>query len=176
MNVSDHVILVDEYDHPIGSCEKLAAHRTGQLHRAFSVFITRVNKGVLELLLQQRHPNKYHSGGLWANSCCSHPRVGEDTLSAAMRRVKEELGIHSDLIAIGSFIYHVQFENGLHEYEYDHVLLGSYSGTPDKQDEIPFDEKEIMSIKWMSIDDLMQDSQAHPDNYVAWLPKVLEFI
>src|SRR5688572_19216713 len=107
--------------------EKMEAHEKGLLHRAFSVFIFN-DKG--EMLLQQRALNKYHSGGLWTNACCSHPRPGEDTLQAAKRRLQEEMGIETPLTLKTSFTYKTAFENGLTEHEFDHIFTGTFNGEP----------------------------------------------
>lgn len=118
----EEVILVNEKDEPIGTMEKLEAHQKGALHRAFSVFLFNP-KG--ELLLQRRALHKYHSAGLWTNTCCSHPRPGEETSAAAHRRLKEEMGMEADLRFMTSFQYRSEFENGLTEHEFDHVFIGS---------------------------------------------------
>ena len=119
------VILVNERDEPIGVIGKMEAHKQGVLHRAFSVFIFN-SKG--EILLQQRAFNKYHSAGLWTNACCSHPQPGEDSLSAALRRLNEEMGFQTSLEKVFDFIYKVSFDNGLIENEFDHVFIGEYEG------------------------------------------------
>ena len=117
------MILVNERDEPLGSMEKMEAHRKGALHRAFSVFIFN-SRG--EMLLQQRALKKYHSGGLWTNACCSHPRPGETNEAAALRRLREEMGFDTSLQQIFSFTYRASFNNGLTEHEYDHVFAGIY--------------------------------------------------
>ena len=131
MTNSPQVQLVDLFDRPCGSAEKLAAHRQPLLHRAFSVFLYHEDA----LLLQQRAWQKYHCGGLWANTCCSHPQPGEALPAAAHRRLREELAIDCPLTEIGSFVYYHPFANGLYEYEYDHIFVGSWHGTaqPDPQ-------------------------------------------
>src|SRR5271168_1810255 len=118
MQQPEEVILVDESDQPLGTMEKMEAHRRAVLHRAFSVFIFN-SRG--EMLLQQRAPDKYHSAGLWSNACCSHPRPGEETADAASRRLKEELGFTTPLEELFHFTYKSEFGNGLTEYEFDHV-------------------------------------------------------
>ena len=123
----EEVILVNEADEQIGVMEKMEAHEKGLLHRAFSVFIFN-DKG--EMLLQQRALNKYHSGGLWTNACCSHPRPGEDTLQAAKRRLMEEMGIETSLTLKNSFTYKTAFENGLTEHEFDHIFIGTFNQEP----------------------------------------------
>lgn len=119
--MTENVILVDKNDQPIGQGEKTAVHKAGQLHRAFSILIFN-DKG--KLLLQQRAKGKYHCPRLWSNTCCSHPRPGEDILVAAHRRLQEEMGFDCPLEDKFSFIYKVKFDNGLTEHEYDHVLIG----------------------------------------------------
>ena len=116
------VILVDKTDNPIGEMEKQEAHIKGVLHRAFSIFIFN-SKG--EVLLQQRAFHKYHSGGLWTNTCCSHPRNGETTIQAANRRLKEEMGMSCALTEEFTFIYKAKLDNDLYEHELDHVLFGT---------------------------------------------------
>ena len=118
------VVLVNKLDQPVGTMEKIAAHRKAVLHRAFSIFIFNT-KG--EMLLQQRAFDKYHSGGLWTNACCSHPCPGEDTLQAANRRLQEEMGFQTVLQKIFEFTYKSEFDNGLTEHEYDHVFAGTYN-------------------------------------------------
>lgn len=154
------VILVDEKDTAIGVCEKMEAHQKGILHRAFSIFIFN-NKG--EMLLQQRAVSKYHSGGLWTNACCSHPAQGEETIVAAKRRLQEELGFDVAIEKIFDFVYKAEFDNGLTEYEFDHVFVGQHDG------EINFNKKEIMDICYKSIKEVGQSLQTHPSKYTAWL-------
>ena len=122
--MEDRVILVDIFDNQIGSGEKMRVHREGRLHRAFSVFLYDGRK----MLIQQRNPEKYHSGGLWANACCSHPRDRETLEEAVDRRMSEELGIQPEVREIDSFVYRAVYGDGLSEYEYDHVFLGKYRG------------------------------------------------
>jgi isopentenyl-diphosphate delta-isomerase len=121
------VILVDSNDAPIGTMEKLEAHQKGALHRAFSVFAF---NGRGELLLQRRAPHKYHSAGLWTNTCCSHPAPGEDTEAAAHRRLQEEMGFDCPITHIGSLTYRTEFANGLIEHEFDHIFIGRFDGQP----------------------------------------------
>lgn len=154
-----NVILVDENDKEIGSCEKLEAHQQGWLHRAFSIFIFN-RRG--EMLLQQRALNKYHSPGLWTNACCSHPAPGEKLEEAASRRLEEELGISTSLEKRFDFIYRAEFENGLTEYEFDHVLVGEYEGN------IDFNKEEVMDIAWKDVRMVEQELEADPSKFSAW--------
>ncbi len=153
------VILVDEKDHPAGRMEKMKAHQKALLHRAFSIFIF---NGKGEMLLQKRAANKYHSAGLWTNACCSHPQPGEDTLMAAGKRLQEEMGFTTTLVKAFDFIYKAPFDNGLTEYEFDHVLVGTYTGeiipNPDEVDDFCF--KPVKQIK--------ESLQFSADKYTAW--------
>ena len=153
------VILVDEQDKPVGSMKKMEAHQKGLLHRAFSVFI--FNSGG-EMLLQQRAKNKYHSGGLWTNACCSHPNPGEDIQTAASRRLKEEMGFTTELKKIFDFIYRSDFENGLTEFEFDHVFIGEYNGPFDP------DQNEISDYSFKSLDEIRSLLQQQPELFTAW--------
>jgi isopentenyl-diphosphate Delta-isomerase len=154
------VILVDEHDNEIGTGEKLLVHEQGRLHRSFSIFVFN-EQG--EVLLQQRAKTKYHSGGLWSNTCCSHPKPGEATLDAAHRRLKEEMGFDAELKEVFEFVYKVALDHGLTEYEYDHVCIGTFSGTPAPNPE------EVGDYKYMSMEDLKQDISNHPELYTYWL-------
>ncbi len=153
------VILVDANDNPIGYREKLEVHEQGLLHRAFSIFIFNA-KG--EMLLQQRALNKYHSGGLWTNTCCSHPLPGEDTLSAARRRLKEEMGFETSIEKVFDFVYKADFENGLTEYEFDHVFAGEYEGI------IDFNTEEVMGFCYRNFLEIRHGLQTDPQQYTAW--------
>lgn len=156
----EEVILVDTNDNEIGVMEKMQAHREGILHRAFSVFIFNSKK---ELLLQQRAYTKYHSGGLWTNTCCSHPRPDENTLDAAKRRLLEEMGMECKLKKLFTFIYKERLDNELTEHELDYVYIG-YS------DEKPLINKdEVADWKYLRISDLLNHIEAHPENYTMWL-------
>lgn len=165
------VILVNELDEPIGTMEKLEAHQKGLLHRAFSVFITNA-KG--ELLLQQRALNKYHSGGLWTNTCCSHPLPDEDVIAASHRRLVEEMGFDCELTEVFSFTYRAEFDNGLTEYEFDHVLIGQYDG------EIQPDNAEVMNHKFASPNEIRFLLLTAPETFTHWFhiafPKIAAFI
>lgn len=153
------VILVDEEDNASGECEKLKAHTGGLLHRAFSVFIFN-SKG--EMLLQQRAMDKYHSGGLWTNACCSHPSPGEDTHAAALRRLQEEMGFTTSIEKIFDFVYKADFENGLTEYEFDHVFVGYYDG------EISFNSEEVMDFRYMDMNSVRNWLASDPEQFTAW--------
>ena len=170
MRKTEEVILVNEMDEPVGVMEKMEAHRKGILHRAFSVFIFN-NKG--EMLLQQRALNKYHSGGLWTNACCSHPMPGEETPDAASRRLQEELGFTSALKKIFDFTYRTEFDNGLIEHEFDHVFAGIYEG------EIKFNPEEVKDYCYKKMDAIKQSLESHPSKYTSWFllafPKIEEW-
>jgi isopentenyl-diphosphate delta-isomerase len=166
----EQVILVDEHDVLTGTMEKMAAHEKALLHRAFSVFIFNAQG---DLLLQQRAKEKYHSGGLWTNSCCSHPRPGEETLAAATRRLREEMGFETPLEKIFDFVYKADFDNGLTEYEFDHVFVGYYDG------EINPDRKEVSDYAHVSMQEVAASMEEEPGKYTAWFhiafPKVLHW-
>lgn len=150
MPTRNTVILVDNNDAELGLADKLVAHQQGLLHRAFSVMLYRYNNGKLEFLLQQRANTKYHCGGLWTNTCCSHPQLNENLLLSAKLRLQDELGdIYIDslnLINIGHFVYKTNFDNGLIEHEYDHVLIGEYTGLPAN-----FNKTEVQAVEWLDI-------------------------
>lgn len=165
---NDELILVDGLDREIGTATKLRAHVEGRLHRAFSVVLVRGMGGTPEILMAQRARGKYHSGGLWANSCCSHPRVGEAVLDAAYRRVREELGCRAlDLREIASFVYRAEYANGLVEHEYDHVLIGRCEGIPQP------DPSEVEDVRWVAMEDLAAELAYSPEHFCAWAPMVL---
>jgi isopentenyl-diphosphate delta-isomerase len=153
------VILVDEQDRQSGTMEKLAAHKQGLLHRAFSIFIFNSNG---KMLLQRRALKKYHSGGLWTNACCSHPEPGEGLDQATTRRLKEEMGFETSVEKLFDFIYKTSFENGLIEYEFDHVFAGEYDGA------ITPDSEEAMDYCYKSVPEISQSLQAQPHLYSAW--------
>ena len=158
--MNEIVVLVDENDVQIGVQEKLAAHQAGNLHRAFSVFIFN-SEG--KLLLQQRALTKYHSPGVWTNTCCSHPRPGESVLEAAHRRLPEEMGFDCEVTELFTFTYRTPFTNGLTEYEYDHVLIGKYDKDP-----IP-NPTEVEAFQWISLKELKQNLSRSPKHYSSWL-------
>ena len=161
----ENVVLVDRNDNPIGLMPKLEAHEKGVLHRAFSVFILN-KKG--QLMLQRRALDKYHSPGLWTNTCCSHPRESESNIEAGVRRLKEEMGFTTPLKSMFSFIYKSKFDNGLTEHEFDHVLLGYY----DKQ---PFINKiEVSDWKWMSLDKIILEIKNKPEDFTVWFKIIFE--
>ena len=159
------VQLVDAEDNPNGSMEKLEAHEKGALHRALSVLIINSKK---EILLQRRALEKYHSPGLWTNTCCSHPYPGEDPNEAARRRLQEEMGMSSELTFLFKFQYKCDFENGLIEHELDHVFIGKTDDTPH------LNTDEAMAFKWMSIENLEQDMLSYPENYTFWFKLIIE--
>src|SRR5690554_6725590 len=169
--MNELLILVDENDREIGAMEKLPVHEKGLLHRAFSIFVFN-NAG--ELLLQQRADGKYHSEGLWTNTCCSHPLAGENVADAADRRLMEEMGMRCDLEHQFSFVYKHRFANGLTEHELDHVFFGKSEETP-----IP-NPAEVKDWKYMKVHDLEADLGLHPEIYTEWLkicfPKVKEHL
>lgn len=145
--------------------EKLEAHQKGALHRAFSIFVFNHNQ---ELLIHKRASEKYHSGDLWTNTCCSHQQPGESNLAAGKRRLQEEMGFTCELKEVGSFIYQVDFENGLAEHELDHILVGRFSEEPEVNPE------EASEWKYISIADLQKDIQENPSQYTYWFKHILE--
>ena len=163
--MEDQVILVDERNNEIGVAEKMTAHISGKMHRALSVFVFDASG---RLLLQKRAALKYHSGGLWSNTCCSHSRPGESTASAARRRLQEEMGIDCELTEVFSFIYRAVFPNGLIEHEYDQVFFGRYDDEPRPNPE------EVEDWKWVNLAQLEADIKKHPDSYSYWLTSCLD--
>lgn len=157
--MSERLILVDEKDNIIGTEEKLKTHIDGLLHRAFSVVIFN-NKG--QLLIQKRDENKYHSAGLWANSCCGHPRPGESNMEAAKRRLQEELGFSCDLIKINELKYSLKLQNGLYEKEYTHIFAGTYDGA------LKLNPDEVSEVKWENLRKLQEKSNLMPEHYAPW--------
>lgn len=153
------VILVDEQDVAKGAMEKLEAHKKGVLHRAFSIFIFN-SRG--EMLLQQRATNKYHSGGLWTNTCCSHPGPDEDILEAAQKRLQEEMGFTIELEKVFDFIYRADFNNGLTEYEFDHVFAGEYEGV------VAYNKNEVMDYCYKSMEDIRHSLEQQPQKFTQW--------
>jgi isopentenyl-diphosphate delta-isomerase len=163
----EEVILVSPNDAAIGSAEKLEAHLTGALHRAISVFLFD-DQG--RLLMQQRAAGKYHSAGVWSNTCCGHPRPGESARDAADRRLFEEMGIRCELKESCVFTYTAVLEKGLTEHEVDHVFTGCFAGAP-----LP-NPGEVQSWGWMSLPQLKEDLSRNPERYSAWLPIALREI
>lgn len=163
--VEEQVILVDNNDVTTGTMEKLEAHRTGTLHRAISVFIFNT-KG--EWLLQKRAAEKYHSGGLWTNACCSHPRPGEETQAAAARRLHEEMGLQCDLEFAFAFQYKADVGNGLTEHELDHVFIGKTDALPKP------DPAEASSWKYASFAEIHALTERYPDSFTAWFRMIYE--
>ena len=163
----DELILVDLYDRPVGHLDKNAVHEKGLLHRAFSVFLTDGER----MLIQRRAYGKYHSGGLWANACCSHPRVGETLQEAVPRRLKEELGICCEVKELGAFVYYARYSDTMHEYEYEHIFIGHFEG------EVTPDPEEIAETRWIRFEDLEKEMMEDPDRFSVWFmiaaPQVL---
>ena len=158
--MNDYVILVDENNNQIGLEEKILAHKKNLLHRAFSIFIFNDS---FEILLQKRAPNKYHSGNLWTNTCCSHPLENLSLVEPAKKRLVEEMGIKANLNEVFSFIYQAEFDNGLSEYEYDHVLFGISNNQP------ILNPDEAIDYKWIKISDLKAQIEKNPGNFTVWL-------
>lgn len=164
----DMLILVDGLDREIGSATKLGAHVEGALHRAFSVVLVRDGQDGLELLLAKRSLLKYHSGGLWANSCCSHPRAGEGVVEAAYRRVPEELGCEAlELRDVCAFLYRAEFDNGLVEHEFDHVVVGRCAG------DVSPNPAEASEARWVGFDELAAELAHEPRKFSVWAPIAL---
>ena len=161
----EEVILVDVNDTPVGTMPKMEAHEKAILHRAFSVFI--LNKEG-QLMLQQRALHKYHSPGLWTNTCCSHQRMGETNLEAGARRLQEEMGFETPLEELFSFIYKAPFDNGLTEHELDHVLLGHHNAVPE------INTEEVASWKWMDLDKVAKEIITMPDQYTVWFKIIFD--
>ena len=163
--MEENVILVDKNDTQIGLMSKLDAHKKGILHRAFSVFVLNNNN---EIMLQKRAYNKYHSAGLWTNTCCSHQREGENSVEAGKRRLLEEMGFETELKIITSFIYKVEFENGLTEHELDYLLIGKYLKSP------VINKQEVADWKWMKVELIADDIKLNPNNYTSWFKIIFD--
>ena len=163
--MEENVIIVDKNDNQIGLMPKLDAHKKGVLHRAFSVFVLNNNN---EIMLQKRAYNKYHSGGLWTNTCCSHQREGENSIEAGKRRLLEEMGFETELKIITSFIYKVEFENGLTEHELDYLLIGRYLKSP------VINKQEVADWKWMKVELIADDIKLNPNNYTSWFKIIFD--
>ncbi|WP_316814673.1 isopentenyl-diphosphate Delta-isomerase [Pedobacter nyackensis] len=159
-DTKEKVILVDDNDNQIGEMSKLEAHFKGKLHRALSVFVFNT-KG--ELLMQQRAKDKYHSGGKWTNTCCSHPRLGEKTHDAAVRRLDEEMGMVVELVPVFRFRYQAEVMKGVIEHEYDHVFFGV-------TDDLPvINPAEVSAYEYVNMDVLSKELISNPDKYTEWL-------
>lgn len=163
--MSEKVILVDEHDQELGLMEKMEAHRKGLLHRAFSIFVLN-SRG--ELLLQQRAFSKYHSGGLWTNTCCSHPRKEEKTIEAAHRRLQEEMGFDCELNYVLEFTYQAALDKNMKEHEYDHVFTGTYDKNP------TLNPQEAHDFKWLSLDTIKEDIKLRPAEYTEWFKIIFD--
>lgn len=169
MTSNKNIILVNPDDEEIGIIEKIRGHKYGMLHRAFSVVIFRMKNKKIETLLQQRNRNKYHGGGLWTNTCCSHPYPGEEIQLAAQQRLKEEMGIEVKLQPAGKFHYIAQLDRGMTENEIDHVFYGIYDA-----DTIPFNREEVEDYEWMDVSTLHLELNQHPAMYSPWFKQALE--
>ena len=165
VKMEEKVVLVNSQDQVLGLMEKQQAHINGLLHRAFSVFLFN-SKG--EMLLQKRASAKYHSPGQWTNAVCSHPRVGESYIDAAKRRLKEELGIETELSEKFHFIYKADVGGDLWEHELDHVFTGFYEG------KFETDPKEVSAVRYISMKDLERELAAHPENFTEWFKIILQ--
>ncbi|MFN6378835.1 MAG: isopentenyl-diphosphate Delta-isomerase [Flavobacteriales bacterium] len=163
----ESVVLVDAYDNELGTMEKMEAHEKGLLHRAFSVFVFNNND---ELLIHRRAIEKYHSGGLWTNTCCSHPRPGEDLSNAAHRRLMEEMGFDCELQHSFSFVYHAQLDKGLVEHELDHVFIGLFNGVPN------INRDEVCEWRFVGLKELSEEMQNHPEMFTEWFKIALPII
>ncbi len=163
----EEIILVDEKDNPVGTGDKMEVHMSGKLHRAFSIFIFN-SKG--ELMLQKRAASKYHCGGLWTNTCCSHPRAGESLDEAIHRRLKEEMGFDCAMQETFSFIYKAELDHSLVEFEFDHVFLGRYDGNPS------INPEEADGWKWIGLDEVKEDILKNPEAYTPWFKIALSRI
>jgi isopentenyl-diphosphate Delta-isomerase len=165
--VNEHVILVDEQNRELGEMEKLQAHREGALHRAFSVFVFHPDG---RLLLQRRARTKYHSGGLWSNTCCGHPRPGETVAAAARRRLAEEVGFSCELREISVFRYRADVGGGLVEHEVDHVFLGSFDGAARPAAD------EVEEVRWESVEVVERERSHNPERFTLWFPHAWEVV
>jgi isopentenyl-diphosphate delta-isomerase len=160
----EHVILVDTEDNELGTMEKMEAHKRGVLHRAFSILLFDPSG---KMLLQKRSPRKYHSSGLWTNTCCSHPLPGETLQEATRRRLKEEMGIEMQPAFSYTFIYKAQLDQGLIEHELDHVFTGVFGGKPH------INEKEVEDWKFVDLQWLKEDMNRHPEDYTVWFKLIV---
>ena len=168
----EYVVLVDSQGEFQGLREKMAAHKQGALHLAFSVLLYRNTTSGREYLLHQRALHKYHSGGLWTNTCCSHPRQHESIEQAGIRRLAEEMGITegTSLSDIGHFCYYAELDNQLFEHEFDHVLVadaGEIKVVPNAD--------EVMDYRWWSEEAIKQTLKTQPELFTAWFSQVFAF-
>ncbi len=163
--MEEYVVLVDDNDNKIGLMPKLMAHEKALLHRAFSVFIFNDKN---ELMLQRRALSKYHSPGLWTNTCCSHQRDHESNIEAGKRRLEEEMGFVTELKEVTSFIYKAPFDNGLTEHEYDHVMVGKYNDMP------TINPDEVDSWKWKDLEEVKVDINLNPSEYTEWFKIIFD--
>ena len=159
------IILVDKNDNEIGADEKMKVHQDGKLHRAFSIFVFNSKN---EMLLQKRAEAKYHCGGLWTNTCCSHPRKGELLKEEIHKRLQEEMGFDCELKEIGDFIYKAKFDNGLTEHEYDHVFAGKFDSEPN------INPEEADDYQWISLKELKKEIKKNPADFTVWFKIALE--
>ena len=162
--MSEQVILVDQNDTQIGVMDKLEAHQKNCLHRAFSILLWNDQH---EMLIHQRAEGKYHSAGLWTKTCCSHPRPNETIQDAATRRLKEEMGIETPLKSTFYFIYQVDLEDGLSEYELDHVFIGKFN------DEPQLNPEEAQAYRWIGLSQLKQEIAEQPTKFTYWFKYIL---
>ena len=163
--MAEYVILVDESDRETGIMEKMEVHRKGLLHRAFSVFVLNNQN---QVMMQQRAHHKYHSGGLWTNTCCSHPRKGEDNEAAVHRRLQEEMGFDCRVEKAFDFIYRAELDQGLTEHEFDHLFIGHYNEAPQ------INPDEVADWKRMDIEDIGRDLEENPERYTAWFKIIFD--
>jgi isopentenyl-diphosphate delta-isomerase len=164
METAETVILVDKNDQPLGTCEKLKAHQEGLLHRAFSVCVFNTEG---KWLIQKRADDKYHSGGLWSNSCCSHPLSGLSLEESARKRLEYEMGFQVPLTPLYNFVYQADFPGGLSEHEFDHVLIGQYDGLCAPPPE------EVSDHRWISTGDLLNEVADHPESFTVWFKMLI---
>ena len=157
--MTEKVILVDKNDKEVGSMEKQEAHIKGLLHRAFSVFIFNDKN---ELLLQRRALKKYDSGGLWTNTCCSHPRQNETTQDAASRRLVEEMGMRCVINKQFDFIYKAKLDYNLYEHEFDHVFFGFSNEQPQ------INTEEVEEYTYKTLEDIGNEIKINPEKYTEW--------
>ena len=167
MAENEQIVLVNDADEVVGAGEKLDVHRRGVLHRAFSVFLFNPDG---EVLLHRRAAGKYHSGGLWTNTCCGHPRPGEDTCEAAGRRLVEEMGIRSELREVGAFAYSAELDSGFIENEIDHVFVGRFDGDPRP------DPAEVDDWAWVGLREVRARLAGAPDQFTVWFLPAFELV